>query len=77
MKNLILVVILLLGVVSCTPVRYVNVEKKHNYYQRHRTNTYTIPVWVPGRGMLLETRIYRLPKVNRRLTPNRLSRGKK
>jgi hypothetical protein len=77
MKNLILVVILLIGVISCTPVRYVNVERKHNYYQRHRANTYTVPVWVPGRGMLLETRIYRLPKANRRLTPNRLPRGKK
>jgi hypothetical protein len=50
---------LLLVLSSCTPVRYVNVERRHNYYERHRFNTYTVPVWVPGRGAILETRIVR------------------
>jgi hypothetical protein len=57
MKTLLLATILLLVIVGCTPVRYVNVERKHNYYQRHRSTTYTIPTWIPGRGILLETRI--------------------
>jgi hypothetical protein len=77
MKNLILVVILLFGVIGCTPVRHVNVERKHNYYQRHRSNTYTLPIWVPGRGVILETRIYRLPKKGHRHQPNRPQIGKK
>lgn len=57
MKKLLSISFLLLVIVGCTPVRYVNIERKHNYYQRHRHNTYTIPVWIPGRGILLETRI--------------------
>ena len=40
---------------ACTPVRYVNVHSHHNYYQRHRSTTYTSPVWVPGQGVLLQT----------------------
>lgn len=77
MKKLILAVILLIGVIGCTPVRYVNVEKKHNYYQRHRFNTYTKPTWIPGTGIVLETHIYRLPKKNRRHQHNRQEIGKK
>lgn len=77
MKNLLLAVILLVGIASCTPVRYVNVERKHNYYQRHRFNTYTSPTWIPGRGIVLETHIYRLPKTNRRHPHNRPQIGKK
>lgn len=56
MKKLVVLMLLLAG---CTPVRYVNVESRHNYYQRHRLNTYTVPVWVPGRGAILQTRIVR------------------
>ena len=40
---------------SCEPVRYVNVHSHRNYYQRHRATTYTAPVWVPGRGVILQT----------------------
>lgn len=47
---------------SCRPVREVNVLSRHNYYQKHRFNTYTSPIWIPGRGVILETHIYRLPK---------------
>lgn len=61
--SLFLTIILLSG---CESVRYVNVSRKHNYYQRHRQNTYTIPTWVPGRGIMLETRIYRGHKPKRR-----------
>lgn len=44
---------------GCVPaVHFVNADKKNNYYQRHRYNTYTIPIWVPGVGVLLETRTY-------------------
>jgi hypothetical protein len=67
MKNLLLVAFLLLAIVGCTPIRYVNVERKHNYYQRHRSTTYTIPTWIPGRGVLLETRI---------ITPRRVHKKK-
>jgi hypothetical protein len=56
MKQL-LGIILLMLVIGCTPVRYVNVERKHNYYQRHRATTYTAPMWIPGRGVILETHI--------------------
>ena len=45
--------------VGCGPVRFVDVQKKHNYYQRHRYNTYTAPTWVPGFGVMLETHVYR------------------
>ena len=51
---------------GCTPVRYVNVQKRHNYYQNHRYNTYTVPTWVPGFGILLETRIYHNNRVFQR-----------
>ena len=62
MKNILSLVISLLILNGCTPVRYVNVEKRHNYYQRHRINSYTSPTWIPGRGIILETHIYRFPK---------------
>ena len=61
MKSIITLLVLIL-LVGCVPVRVVNVERKHNYYQRHRTTTYTSPIWIPGRGIILETHIYRLPK---------------
>jgi hypothetical protein len=51
---------------SCVPVRYVDFNSHHNYYQRHRFETYTAPVWVPGRGVMLQTlpapRQYRQPR---------------
>lgn len=62
MKTLLFVLSLIIFLGACTPVRYVNVEKKHNFYQRHRHNTYTIPIWVPNVGVVLETRIYRFPQ---------------
>jgi len=48
-------ILLIFIVASCTPVRYVNVHSHRNYYQKHRATTYTAPVWVPGRGVLLQT----------------------
>jgi len=66
MKKLLLAIFLLLVIVSCTPVRYVNVERKHNYYQKHRSNTYTIPMWIPGHGILLETRIITRHRVHKK-----------
>jgi hypothetical protein len=62
MKTLYFVSLLIILLGACTPVRYVNVEKKHNFYQKHRSNTYTIPIWIPNVGIVLETRIYRIPK---------------
>lgn len=67
MKTLSLVLSLIILLGACTPVRYVNVEKKHNFYQKHRSNTYTVPIWVPNVGVVLETRIYKIPK-KRKLT---------
>ena len=40
---------------SCVPIRYVDVYSHHNYYQRHKFETYTVPVLVPGRGVMLQT----------------------
>lgn len=60
MKNIL--IILAMFVIGCSPVKYVNVEKKHNYYQKHRSTTYTSPTWVPGQGIVLETKIYKHPK---------------
>lgn len=63
--------VLLLILSSCTPVRYVNVSSRHNYYERHRRNTYTIPVFVPGRGPILQTIIVKPSK-----NPNLKHKGK-
>ncbi len=57
MKRILFLFIIFL--IGCAPVRYVDVNKKHNFYERHRYNSYTSPIWVPGRGVILETRIYR------------------
>lgn len=62
MKKVLSILILLFVIIGCGPVRKVNVTSRHNYYQRHRYNTYTSPLWIPGRGIILETHIYRLPK---------------
>ena len=62
MKNLSFVLLLIMFLGACKPVRYVNVKNKHNFYQKHRSNTYTIPVWIPNVGVILETRIYKIPK---------------
>ena len=62
MKKLISLLFVLFLLVGCMPVRIVNVASRHNYYERHRHNTYTAPTWIPGVGIVLETHIYRLPK---------------
>lgn len=62
MKTLSFVLLLLILLGACTPARYVNVEKKHNFYQKHRSNTYTVPTWVPNVGIVLETKIYKSSK---------------
>ena len=46
---------LVMFMASCTPVRYVNVHSHRNYYNKHRATTYTAPVWVPGKGVVLQT----------------------
>ena len=56
MKQLLALIALIL-VVGCTPVRRVNVSSRHNYYQRHRSHTYTVPMWIPNTGVVLETHI--------------------
>ena len=62
MKKILSVIILLFVLVGCMPVRRVNVSSRHNYYEKHRYNSYTSPTLIPGRGIILETHIYRLPK---------------
>ena len=65
---------------SCTPVRYVNVQSRHNYYERHRVNTYTSPIWVPGVGVILQTHIVQKRFIQKqpkqRTLPPRTQRGK-
>jgi len=70
MKKFILAFILL-TLIGCMPVRYVDVSSKHNYYKKHRMNTYTSPTWIPGRGIILETHIHRLPKRSYAPKPHR------
>jgi hypothetical protein len=78
MKKLLFLLILVLG--ACTPVRYVDVHSRHNYYERHRYNTYTSPSWVPGVGVILETHIipnrFIQRKPQQRILPKRVPRGK-
>jgi hypothetical protein len=62
MTKIIFIALLVLCAASCTPVKYVNVNSRHNYYQKHRPNTYTIPVWIPNVGVVLETHVYRKPR---------------
>ena len=62
MKKVLSILVLLFILIGCMPVRRVDVSSRHNYYERHRINTYTSPTWIPGRGVILETHIYRLPK---------------
>lgn len=49
--------LLLIVTAACSPVRHVDVASHHNYYERHRMNTYTSPTWVPGFGIVLQTHI--------------------
>lgn len=49
--------LLLLVAAACSPVRHVDVTSRHNYYERHRVNTFTSPTWVPGYGIVLQTHI--------------------
>lgn len=65
MKTFFFVLILIIFLSGCMPVRYINTEKKYNLYQKYRLNTYTIPIWVPNVGIVLETRIYKSPKKNK------------
>jgi uncharacterized protein YceK len=62
MKKILLLLAVLFLLIGCVPVRRVNVNSRHNYYERHRSNTYTSPTWIPGIGIVLETHIYRSSK---------------
>lgn len=76
--SLVILLLLLLG--SCAPSRIVNVSSRHNYYNRHRATTYTHPLWVPGRGIILYTEIvpkYRFHKPRYTQPQYRVRRGKK
>ena len=66
--------ILLFIFIGCVPIKRVNVSSRHNYYEKHRFNTYTSPTWIPGVGIVLETHIYRLPKRSYTPTPRRWKR---
>lgn len=57
-----LIFLLALTFASCEPVRYVDVHSHHNYYERHRFNTYTAPIWIPGRGAILRTYTVPVPR---------------
>ena len=65
---------------SCTPLRYVDVHSRHNYYERHRYNTYTSPTWIPGMGVILQTHIIPIRFIQRhpqqRQQQNRVPRGR-
>jgi hypothetical protein len=65
MKKYTIFILMITVMFGCTTPKYVNVNRKHNYYQKHRYNTYTSPTWIPGRGVILETHIYRKHKPTR------------
>ena len=48
--------------ISCMPVRVVDISSRHNYYERHRYNSYTSPIWIPGHGVVLQTYRVRVPR---------------
>lgn len=50
----ILAFILILTLVGCAPVLEVNVQSRHPFYQLRRPYYYTAPVWIPGRGVILQ-----------------------
>jgi len=58
MKNILIFGLFLLA--GCTPVsrfhKYVDVTNYRTW--RHAPKVYTIPVWIPQRGIILENRIY-------------------
>ena len=60
MKKLLSLLFVIFLLIGCVPVRRVDVASRHNYYERHRFNSYTSPTWIPGYGIILETHI--LPK---------------
>lgn len=66
--------IFILLIASCTPIRYVDVQARHNYYERHRFNTYTAPVFIPGKGVVLQTQ--RIPLSHPKFQPRPIRRGK-
>ena len=55
--------------IGCVPVRIVDVSSRHNYYERHRYNSYTAPIWIPGHGIVLQT--YRIKRYNPYTYPKR------
>ena len=61
MKSIFTLLVLIL-LVGCVPVKVLNPERTHNYYQRHRATTYTTPIWIPGHGIVLQTHRIRLSK---------------
>ena len=60
------VLVLALAFTSCMPIRYVDVYSHHNYYEKHRFNTYTAPILIPGRGVILQTFTVPMPRPIRR-----------
>lgn len=44
---------------SCTPVRYVNINRPHTY--KHHFNVHTVPVWIPGHGVMLQQQRWHIP----------------
>lgn len=70
------IVALILGMIlqSCEPVRYVNFQSRHNYYETHRYNTYTSPIWIPGHGVMLQTHIVPSRYLQHRIQQNRPAR---
>jgi hypothetical protein len=76
--SIVILLFLLLG--SCVPSRIVNISSKNNYYNRHRTHTFTRPMWIPGHGIVLYTESvprYRFHKPRYTQPQPRVRRGKK
>ena len=69
----ILLILILFAMVGCQPVRYVNIHSHRNYYNKHRATTYTAPIWMPNRGVLLQQ--FYAPKLKQPRQPVR-QRGK-
>ena len=69
----ILVFILILTFVGCVPVVQVNLQRRHHVYDYlGRAHFYTAPVWIPGRGVVLQE--HYIPRKQRQI-PGRRSRN--
>ena len=63
---------LIVTLLGCVPTLELNVHTRHHFYELNRARFYTAPVWIPGRGVILQE--HYIPR-QRRPIPGRRSRN--